>query len=321
MYCSNCGKKNEENSKFCFACGAKLANPEKPIGGLEGDVSAPDNDLLDRSKQHAAGVSDVSAAPDEGTKKEEITRKLVGKNYSYYDAKWNKPKKNTFNAAAFFLSVFWLGYRKQYKMLLIITGIFLASDFLLYLFNYQYQSAFSDPVDRGISIAVSIALGWSGNTLYKRYIDKKASKLLAAQYRPEEFERRIKKQGGTSWLGVGFTAIILVIYSILSSLLFPTNLDYIDSVKNGSFYNYPNVTIEQGFEDYFTDADWEYVSKDSPYDVVRFTGTSTHNGQDFDVTVDFIFNDDNEFTIQKIIVNGKEFTSDQDVNQFLDEVF
>jgi hypothetical protein len=341
MFCSNCGKKNTDTSNFCYACGSKLSKMDNKIEDMVVDSRATEHEGEDttsnsRATEHERTSEEEVLEPtvsshgevhvsDAETEREELTRRFVGEKYPYYKDKWSKmdvnKSKSSFNVAAFFLSLLWLGYRKQYKLIFIIAGIYLGIDFLLYIFNYQYESYFSDPVDRAISIGVAVALGLSGNYLYKNHVDKKVNSIAGADLAPREEDELIRKQGGTSWLGVIFSVLILFGYGISSSVLFPSNLDYIDSVKSGSFYDYPTVTIEEAFEDYFYDTDWEYVSKDSPYDVVRFTGTSDEFGEEIDVEVDFIFTNDEEFEVQKLIYDGEEYTSEDEIIIFLDEVF
>src|SRR5690625_5626540 len=68
---------------------------------------------------------------------------FVGKNSDYYKRKWENmnPKRNgfSFNVAAFFLTLYWLGYRKMYKLVFFIALLFLAIDAVLYLVGYEYQ--------------------------------------------------------------------------------------------------------------------------------------------------------------------------------------
>lgn len=45
MYCSNCGKKLEDNAKFCPACGASLIKPSKSEGNPDDGIFTPPKPL------------------------------------------------------------------------------------------------------------------------------------------------------------------------------------------------------------------------------------------------------------------------------------
>lgn len=70
---------------------------------------------------------------------------------------------------------------------------------------------------------------------------------------------------------------------------------FVNMVKEGSFENHPNVTIEDGFEKFFNDTNWEYVNSDNGYDTVEFRGSFNYENQDVLTVMQFHIYEDNTF--------------------------
>ena len=93
-------------------------------------------------------------------------RTFVGKNADYYLDRWRDttPKIFGWNLSAFFFSIFWLGYRKMYSDLIIIS--------LLLLFAVIFPGKMETKLLTFItSIVISSTLG--GNRYYLIYMKKK----------------------------------------------------------------------------------------------------------------------------------------------------
>jgi len=110
MFCSNCGTKVPDDSKFCQSCGTPIAAS-----------SSPKNDDV---KQHTPEASrPVYKAPvNEEPIDAEINfdseewRKVIGKNHEYYIPEFQRiarGEKQKFNKAAFFLGPYNCLYRKS----------------------------------------------------------------------------------------------------------------------------------------------------------------------------------------------------------------
>lgn len=331
MYCTNCGAKLVENSNFCSSCGKKVERVvEKEINYSSRPIESESaNETVSETFNERANESaNETAIKSESTdqKETDLTEVYVDSNYSFYKNKWEAMERKgssvSGNFAAFFLGVFWLGYRKMYKPLLIIVGIYLLLDFLVIkVFNYQYSDSFIDPIDRIIGLITAIVLAIYGNTLYKQHVNKNVDKIKAKNLTIEQEEIIAKQKGGRSWLGVLLTAVIFFGYGIVSVLLFPSNQDHIAYVKDGSFYDYPTVTVGEAFDDYFDDGSWEYVSDNTPYDIVTFTGEIFILGN-HQVEVEFLLDyTTDSFEIREVIIDGISLTSDDDIGLFIDEIF
>ena len=80
------------------------------------------------------------------------------------------------------------------------------------------------------------------------------------------------------------------------------------SVKEGSPNQYPNITYEQAFEDYFANPTWEAYGQDEDgNEVVKFTGTCTYLGSDAVAEVKFkIYEEQGRFVISSVKLNGED---------------
>lgn len=144
------------------------------------------------------------------SQKEQEYEAFIGSKYqSYYKAKFeslesSKPKGG-FNIAAFFFGALWLFYRKMYAYGFLYLGFVLVSTIITTMLNA------SEAVDRGISIGLAVMMGFSGNAIYKSFIDKK---LKTSNMSLDE----IQKQGGTNI--IASIILLLVAVSLISFGLF-----------------------------------------------------------------------------------------------------
>ncbi|WP_052342626.1 DUF2628 domain-containing protein [Bacillus sp. EB01] len=113
------------------------------------------------------------------------------------------------NWAAFFAGMFWLGYRKMYKIVLIILGAFLAFDIISLIIN----NPILDEMNYSIGIVTSVILGMSGNYYYyKNAQDKIKNVKNLLPHNPTGQEDALRKQGGSSWGGVFIVLGLFVVY-------------------------------------------------------------------------------------------------------------
>ncbi|MBU5594506.1 DUF2628 domain-containing protein [Amphibacillus sp. MSJ-3] len=186
MFCPNCGEESVNNERFCSSCGHQLIHE-----------------------------TNEETEKDE----EEIWSKFVGKNYDFYKYKWgsvdNPAKSTSWNWPAFLFGIFWLGYRKMYKPVFIIFGIYLAID-IFAIFTGLYDVA--DLINEGLMMGISVCLGIYGNSLYYRHLREKIVMFEDSQ----ADEQTIKYLGGASKKGIfsvlGILVGYLAIYSILTTL-------------------------------------------------------------------------------------------------------
>ncbi|WHY03269.1 DUF2628 domain-containing protein [Neobacillus sp. DY30] len=300
MFCRYCGHQLNDEDRFCSSCGKAI------------DITG---------ETELAIYNQNTNSDSEGDLKESF----VGKNFDYYNGKWDnieeKKIKTSWNWAAFFLGPFWFGYRKMYIPVLLFAAFYLAVDLSLFLLKYEYteETYIFSPIDQAIVWPFSIILSLLGNYIYLKHTNKYIDKSHLLPINAEQKKLWFKKKGGTSWLGVLLTFFIFFGYGFLSAFLFPTNVDKILSIKDGYFYEYPTTTIGEQFNNFFDEPEWEYVSSDSPAEIIRFTGVAEYDGYDVNITVDFILTEDS-FEIHSAKMNNEEM-SDEEFNSLIDAIF
>jgi hypothetical protein len=306
MYCRYCGYQLEEQDAYCSKCGKSVSNENINVSDTPQIVL---NDHRDSDLPFDSKLEEV----------------FVGKNYDYYINKWNKlenkKSKISWNWAAFFLGPFWFGYRKMYIPVLFIAVMYFILDLFLYIIQYQFteETYYFDPIENLLLLPLSIFVSLFGNYYYLKHTDRNIEKVNLQPLNPEQKRTWLKRKGGSSWLGVVFTIAIIFVYGFATAYFLPTNIDQVSFVKDGSFYEYPTTTIGEGFNDFFFEPEWEYVSADSAYDIVRFTGVADQDGVDVEVTIDFILTDES-FDIHSATVDG-ELISEDEIFSLLDVVF
>ncbi len=198
LFCRYCGSLIKKGSTICQSCGNKLDVPS----------------MVNAKDEISEGPEYVS---NTGTNlnQEDLFRLFVGgKKEDYYLHKWSKGDRS-WNWAAFFLSIFWLGYRKMYKPLFMMFTIFLMMDIVFILSGIDSTS-----FNNAIGIVVSITLGAWGNYLYRRHAVKNINLLTENNMSHEELQRVIELRGGSSWKGVWGVVGLLIIYILLVMLIF-----------------------------------------------------------------------------------------------------
>ncbi|WP_053073761.1 DUF2628 domain-containing protein [Bacillus sp. LL01] len=208
MYCISCGEKQPTNAIFCSKCGA--AHDEPSYTSLENNMDAP-------QKEVAASIYPIGQSEPHGMgPKEEALREFVGPNDDYYCEKWglevgSEVRKQSWNWAAFFLSISWMGYRKMYFHIFVIFLIFLLLD------GIMYSAGTPSKFDYLIGIGTGAFLGVLGNYLYYIHSSKKIEK---HQQNGNYNLDSIRTSGGKSILGIFVAVSMVIIYSIITTFIF-----------------------------------------------------------------------------------------------------
>jgi hypothetical protein len=134
------------------------------------------------------------------------------KKKEYYFKKWQKD--NSWNWAAFFLTLGWLGYRKMYRPVVYVLLAFIAIDLLVALLGIEGNS-----FNNSIGIGLSVGLGIGGNLFYKKHALKQIEDVNRLSISEEEKLREIKKRGGTSKMGVLFSILMFIGYLVVTMVL------------------------------------------------------------------------------------------------------
>ncbi|WP_026672228.1 DUF2628 domain-containing protein [Alkalihalobacterium bogoriense] len=143
---------------------------------------------------------------------EKLKESFVGEKYEWYATKWQKDL--SWNWAAFFLSVCWLGYRKMYKVMFLLFAFFVSFDIIMRIVWPYYPPV----IDNLIGGMVALFFGIKGNSLYKKKVEQTVEH---SQSIPEQSrEATVIKAGGTSTAGVFLALGLVVLYMIFVIVLY-----------------------------------------------------------------------------------------------------
>src|SRR5699024_2104593 len=133
LFCKNSGAKQGDDAGLCHSCGEKLTH---------GSSRQQENVHHDVTTGAAAG-NESSQTPDPQLNEEQIVHDLVnlyvGDQSGYYQTKWKK-RKISWNWPGFFVSLFWLGYRRMYGVVFAIIGLYLMLDIVDFVFEIDLSN-------------------------------------------------------------------------------------------------------------------------------------------------------------------------------------
>lgn len=315
MYCTNCGELIREKAKFCENCGVEIST-----FGLNENTEKPNIESL---KQ---GDMDHGLIPEEDENTPDDIQLFVGKKHEYYRKQWQKmdeQKKNTsFNFAAFFFAFLWFGYRKMYKYVFIFSLLFLAIDFLLLSIIHIIDIDFYTPgIDRAINLGVAVFFGILGNHFYRSHMGSQITKIEGKATDENERNMMVIRKGGTSIGGIFLAILIFISVYLIPTIAFTDDANPIEAVRTGSFYDYPDITVEMLFDEVFYQTKWEADEIFDQFYAVNMAGIIIENGVDHDVEITFIYDDETgEFYIQDVTIN-QEFLTEYEIEEFLSYLF
>lgn len=182
-----------DEAQFCPTCGKEI--------NLQGD--------------------DVKFNPSEIRKRNHVDddhhlKLFIGeKKQHYYIQKWSKGL-NSWNWASFFFSLIWLGYRKMYKTIFLILGIFIVIDLIVAILGID-----NGVLDNALGFVVSCTLGICGNYLYQLHALKRIRALRNENLTNSELLLdEIQLSGGPSWKGAFASLGLLSIYVLIALCIF-----------------------------------------------------------------------------------------------------
>lgn len=201
MQCNNCGSEVKNEESFCSECGAKILTEQDYIDIFKNKNS----EMIDESYIKEENIIDYNKVFDTITK-EEIVAFIGRKSNSYYLDKWANLKLSnkyvSWNWWAFFLSSYWLLYRKMY-----LWG------FITIVINFVSIGGVVIGETIIPPLVLSIILALFGNSIYYNHAKEKIYKVKKKNLSKENELKAIKKRGGIN------LAIPLIMF-ILTLLLF-----------------------------------------------------------------------------------------------------
>jgi len=133
-------------------------------------------------------------------------------------------------------------------------------------------------------------------------------------------ESLLEMKGGPSTGGV-FTAIgAFAVYAVMIFYLVIPTFGVIAQVEYCTLYEYPDVMVGEAFDEFFDSGKWKHQKSNSSFKMVDYTGVKTFDGEEHDINIHIILNNDDEFHFNRIIVDGEEL-DDYDSQLFIEFVF
>ena len=94
-----------------------------------------------------------------------------------------------------------------------------------------------------------------------------------------------------------------IIGFVIGFILFAVNMlflsfdekQYINTTKAQTFTNYPDVTVGEAFDNFFTDPEWSAFKADNGQIVVEFTGKCYYNSEEVETCLQFVEDDNGIF--------------------------
>lgn len=254
MDCQHCGHKNNDQARFCQNCGQHMTAQNQQIDRLN-------------SVNHSVEANKWN----EETAKTENQDMLafVGPRYNYYQEKWalseDPATAANWNWSAFFLGIFWLGYRKMYRPILYLLATYIVLDVIDLLANFHPLTSLIVEVAPYVAFAL---IGMYGNALYYRHANKQINKLKRYDYAHEQ----MSKKGGTSKLGVIKALGLLLSYAIIYFIFYLTL--YTGTISFGTSEGQFGITdIKEQFEmteTIYYEADFGKTANTTYVDVILF---------------------------------------------------
>src|SRR5699024_40294 len=311
MYCKECGTKLYSDALFCHECGQRVSSKYEPIHGTE-----------EISKQESAlAITDDLKA---NTFVEDMYT-FVGTNQSYYETKWGEMEGRrhhiSWNFAAFFFTIFWLGYRKMFREVFIVSLILMAINLSIYWSNTQFNiTLYPQSTNIVISVIVSIVMGLYGNAIYKRHVQRKVQAIYRKQSSVDLQQNLFKRKGRVNFLGVLLASLIVIAVYVIPSIYIPFDPAGIEQIRNGSFYNYDDHIVGETFDQFFDSGSWEQVSSHEDYHIIAFYGEKAVDGYTHDIEIEFILKPTTQnFDIKAVFVDDNELTT-YEIFDFLDYI-
>lgn len=140
----------------------------------------------------------------------------VGKKAAWFEHKWaiaeSRKNRLSWNWAACFLGPVWMAYRCMYWQAAAVLGATLGITLVeLLFFPTYFESSTVDPV----TIGIAVSLGWCGNSLYKRQVERRIEKLRPNATSRESLLALLEAQGGTNWLAAAGFAVATPLLGVL----------------------------------------------------------------------------------------------------------
>ncbi|MFC5465971.1 DUF2628 domain-containing protein [Lederbergia graminis] len=287
MFCSECGYKIEDQSKYCSNCGYKVRE-------------------FEALKPHHYSNYTKEISNNATITKTELGH-FLNNDKDYYFKKWkinqnSKVPLISWNLFAAFFGSLWLGYRKMYLYVVIMSVIPILAQVVFYVNGKIYYGEM-DPLHIIFRIISFFILGIIGNKLYFIHATNKILKLKNKKQSINSVD--LQFTGGKSLKGILYAILITFGLNFLAFIIFPYYAaDPVDFIKNSYFTAHDQRTIGEQLDKNFLDTEWDFFKTEQENIIVEFNGRIPHNNKE--VMVQFeLFYESHQFNVVFISVSGQ----------------
>ncbi|MBJ9980426.1 DUF2628 domain-containing protein [Bacillus sp. S70] len=226
--------------------------------------------------------------------------KIVQNKKSYYDFKWGEvkdpAKENTWNWIAFFFTLFWIAYRKMYKLFFLLGLLQIPWFIIFHLIDIPLW------VDIVLYLEFCFVVGWNGNRWYFKHAIQILGKVKSLPQTQQDLYLRAK--GGTH------IEIMLCLNLFLLSFLYimDIKLAYLPTqtnVKNVVRWSEEGETLES----FTTNSKWKYIKKEGKHYVVEFTGYDNSEKEHVQI-VFYVYLEKQNYEWHYVYINNKKLNKD-----------
>lgn len=135
---------------------------------------------------------------------DQAMRIFVGDKYDHYAQKWSNlaEKKPAWSWVGFFLTIYWMIYRKMYRYAALLFAAMAAMEIFIYGLNMSSNAGMA------VNMAFRILVGLQGNYWYKLHTEQKIKK-IKENIVPEKIQEELALQGGTNLKGALFCFLLV----------------------------------------------------------------------------------------------------------------
>lgn len=109
-------------------------------------------------------------------------------------------------------------------------------------------------------------------------------------------ERRFRGESGIlKKVVIGVGIVVVLIFGIAMFTGSSDNNEYVMSIKGGSFASYPEISIGEAFDNFFSGPKWKHFVSDKGDDIVEFTGDCMFKDANVEVLIQFKLHEDGGF--------------------------
>lgn len=240
-FCTNCGSALAPGAAFCTACGQQVGAqaappPPQPAPAAPSPAAYAPPPAPAFTPPPAPAQPQTYAAPpayppppapgyaqpgahaaQPDSPHESLQRAYIGQSADYYIGKWREMaatgKPNNWNWAAFWLSAFWLAYRKMWMQAIGAAGA------ITVLNVAGAMSPDMRSLTSGLIIGVCAFIGWRGNGLYRAQVDQAVGQAGMMNPDPQAQGGWLQQQGGVSLpAAIGLAVAVGLVGAVLTNM-------------------------------------------------------------------------------------------------------